>query len=254
MFSTTTIASSTTRPTDSTIASRVKRFIVNPSSCIRNTPPISDTGIAMTGTITVRSEPRNRKITITTITIVCSSVVTTSSIASSMYRVASNAIRVVMPVGSSRWIAAISARTRSITSSELAFGSTHTPMNTASSPENRTVLIVVLGAERDLGDVLEPDQRAALRADHQLLELVHGLQIGRRRDVDLDERALGLADRREVVVGGERRADLRRADPERRHPIGLEPRAHRERARPPRISARCTPWIADSRGWTTRIR
>jgi hypothetical protein len=88
-FSTTTIASSTTRPTESTIASRVNRFRVNPNTCIRNTAPISETGIATTGTSTERKLPRKRKITITTINSVSRRVWVTSEIASSMYLVAS---------------------------------------------------------------------------------------------------------------------------------------------------------------------
>ena len=44
------------------------------------------------------------------------------------------------------------------------------------------------------------------------------------------QRALGLADRRQVVVGGQRLPHLRRADVERRHAVGLQPGAHRERA------------------------
>ena len=47
-FSTTTMASSTTRPTESTIASSVSRFSVKPNTCIRKTAPISDTGMATT--------------------------------------------------------------------------------------------------------------------------------------------------------------------------------------------------------------
>ena len=77
-FSTTTIASSTTNPTDSTIASRVRRFSVNPNACINANAPISEIGIATTGTITERNEPRNKKITTITISKVSIKVFTTS--------------------------------------------------------------------------------------------------------------------------------------------------------------------------------
>ncbi len=80
-FSTTTMASSTTRPTERTIASSVRRLMVKPKSCMRNTAPMSDTGMATTGTSTERSEPRKRKITTTTMRMVSSSVWTTSSMA-----------------------------------------------------------------------------------------------------------------------------------------------------------------------------
>ena len=80
-FSTTTMASSTTRPTESTMASRVSRFTVKPKTCMRNTAPMSETGMATTGTSTERSEPRKRKITSTTISSVSASVSTTSLMA-----------------------------------------------------------------------------------------------------------------------------------------------------------------------------
>ena len=84
MFSTITIASSTTRPTESTIASSVSRLIVKPATSIRKTAPTSEIGIATTGMSTERTEPRNRKITTITISSVSVSVVSTSSIASWM--------------------------------------------------------------------------------------------------------------------------------------------------------------------------
>jgi len=79
-----TIASSTTRPTESTMASRVRRLMVNPAVSIRKTAPMSDMGMATTGMITERSEPRNRKMTTTTMRRVSVRVLRTSSIASWM--------------------------------------------------------------------------------------------------------------------------------------------------------------------------
>jgi hypothetical protein len=46
-----------------------------------------------------------------------------------------------MPVGNSFWICSISVRTRLITSTELAFGKTQMPMNTAFCPEKRTSVL-----------------------------------------------------------------------------------------------------------------
>jgi len=80
-FSTTTMASSTTRPTDRTMASRVSRLRVNPNTCIKNTAPISDSGMATTGMKAERSEPRNKKMTSTTISRVSARVFTTSRMA-----------------------------------------------------------------------------------------------------------------------------------------------------------------------------
>src|SRR5207245_1909303 len=65
--STTTMASSTTSPTERTMARRVRRLMVKPSACTRKRPPISEVGMATTGTNEERSEPRKRKMTITTI-------------------------------------------------------------------------------------------------------------------------------------------------------------------------------------------
>ena len=85
-----------------------------------------------------------------------------------MYSVASKAI---VGLHAGRQLAldrcSISLRTRSMTSSELALGSTQTPMNTAFLPEKRTSVVVVVGAEHDVGDVLEAHQRAVLLADRR---------------------------------------------------------------------------------------
>ncbi len=65
-FSTTTMASSTTRPTDSTMASSVSRLSVKPNDCIKKTLPMRETGMARIGTSTDRKEPRKKKMTSTT--------------------------------------------------------------------------------------------------------------------------------------------------------------------------------------------
>ena len=77
-FSTITIASSTTSPTDSTTASSVRRLSEKPKLCIRNTPPISESGMAASGISTERTEPRNRKMTIETMSSVSDRVFSTS--------------------------------------------------------------------------------------------------------------------------------------------------------------------------------
>ena len=133
-----TIASSTTRPTDSTIASSVSKLIVNPATSMRNTAPTSEIGMATTGMSTERIEPRNRKITTITIRRVSVSVLSTSLMASWMYSVESYGMPTFMPVGNWARISGMAARTFLITSSELAVGSTHTPMNVAVSPLKRT--------------------------------------------------------------------------------------------------------------------
>ena len=93
------------------------------------------------------------------------------------------------------------------------------------------VLVVVVGAQLHVGDVLQSDQRAVLLADDQPLEIVERAHVGGRRDVHLHQRAFGRARGGQVVVGGQRAPELRRRDVERRHAIRLEPGAQGERAR-----------------------
>ncbi len=61
------IASSTTRPIASTIASSVSELIEKPNSAIRPNVPISESGMVTSGITSERSEPRKRKITTPTI-------------------------------------------------------------------------------------------------------------------------------------------------------------------------------------------
>ena len=80
MFSTTTIASSTTSPIASTIASSVNRLKLKPAISIKLQTPISESGMVTTGISTERNEARKRKITTTTIMTASASVFSTSSI------------------------------------------------------------------------------------------------------------------------------------------------------------------------------
>ncbi len=61
MFSSMTMASSTTRPMASTSASRVSVLMLNPSASMIAQLPISDTGMVTSGISVARSERRNRK-------------------------------------------------------------------------------------------------------------------------------------------------------------------------------------------------
>ena len=60
------MASSTTRPIASTMASRLSVLMVKPSKYMIANAPISDTGIVTSGISTARQLRRNRKITSTT--------------------------------------------------------------------------------------------------------------------------------------------------------------------------------------------
>ena len=66
-FSTTIMASSTTRPMANTSASKVRRLIEKLSASIKISAPIRDNGMAMIGIMTDRGEPRKTKTTKATI-------------------------------------------------------------------------------------------------------------------------------------------------------------------------------------------
>ena len=87
---------------------------------------------------------------------------------------------------------------------------------------------VVLGAERDGGDVLQAHHGAVRLFDHEVAEFIGGMQAGRGGQVDLHHLALGIADAGYVVVGGQRLADVGRRQPERRELLRIEPGAQGE--------------------------
>src|SRR6266571_3848427 len=84
MFSSMTMASSTTKPTDSVNASSVMLLIENPNTYIAAQVPISDTGTASAGMMVAGTLRRNRKITMTTRQIAMASVSCTSTTDSRM--------------------------------------------------------------------------------------------------------------------------------------------------------------------------
>ncbi|MNJ36500.1 hypothetical protein D3C77_312910 [compost metagenome] len=88
-FSTTTIASSTTRPMAKTMASSVSRLRLKPRASMIAAAPSSDSGMLSTGTATARMEPRKRKITSTTSRPAITNLSSTLSIAASMNTVTS---------------------------------------------------------------------------------------------------------------------------------------------------------------------
>ena len=91
--------------------------------------------------------------------------------------------------------------------------------------------VVVLGAERDVGHILQTHDGAVLLLEHELLELVDRVQIGAGREVDRDHLALGVADGRDVVVRVQRRVDIARGQAGRGELLRIEPGAQREGAR-----------------------
>ena len=92
------------------------------------------------------------------------------------------------------------------------------------------VLFVVLRAEHDVGDLAEPHDDAVLLLDDELAELLRRPQVGVGDEVHRHHRPLRAAERGQVVVARQRLAQRRRRDAVRRHPVRLQPDAHRERA------------------------
>ena len=80
MFSSMTIASSTTKPTDSVIANSEILSIENPNAYMKAQAPISDTGSASAGISVAEADLRKTKMTMTTSAIEISRVICTSSI------------------------------------------------------------------------------------------------------------------------------------------------------------------------------
>ena len=81
MFSSMTMASSTTKPTDSVSASSVMLLMEKPKAYIAAQVPISDTGTASAGMMVAETFRRNRKITMITSEMAIASVACTSETA-----------------------------------------------------------------------------------------------------------------------------------------------------------------------------
>ena len=90
MFSVITMASSTTRPTDSTTASMVNTLMENPATYITKNAPMSDTGITIHGMSVTRQSRRKRKMMMITSTNASYTVFFTSLIDARMNLVLSN--------------------------------------------------------------------------------------------------------------------------------------------------------------------
>ena len=133
-FSTTTIASSTTRPMAMTIASNVSRLIEKPISQIRKSTPTRDSGIATSGISTTRGEPRNSRITSITMAEASSRVIPTCRNASVMKIEESESIRMRRSAGNWPCSPVTEALIRSATSSGLAPGAGVIDMYTVARP------------------------------------------------------------------------------------------------------------------------
>ena len=91
--------------------------------------------------------------------------------------------------------------------------------------------VIIFGAKLHFGDVLQAHDGTVLLVDHETAELCRVVHVCVRSQIGLHQRAFGVADRCQVVVGRERLAHLRRADVQSRHAFGPEPDAHGEGTR-----------------------
>ena len=121
------MASSTTRPMASTIASSVSVLMVKPSRYMSAKAPISETGMVTIGMSVARNERRKKKITSTTSAIASTMVVNTAAIERSMNTELSLPISTDMPSGSDSLTRGSTSRTACETSSGLATACLMTP-------------------------------------------------------------------------------------------------------------------------------
>ena len=142
-FSTSTIASSTTRPTASTMASSENVFRLYPISAMNARVPISDSGIVTTVTKAPRIEPRNRKMTTITRMTASRSASKTSTTDSLMKIELSKATARVTSVGSTARRPGSSRFTRPATVSAFAEGCLIIPTARPGLPSISTPVFVL---------------------------------------------------------------------------------------------------------------
>ena len=141
MFSSTTIASSTTSPIASSSASSVSVLIEKPQTDSRTNTPSSDTGIATAGTSVARRDRRKNRMTATTRPSEMKSAITTSRIEAPTNSASSDPTAISIPsgrVGRRRSISALTARE---ISSVFDWLCRRMPMPTASRPSLRAMVV-----------------------------------------------------------------------------------------------------------------
>ena len=134
MFSNTTMASSTTRPMESTSASSVIRFTVKPNAAKAMKAETRQTGMVTAGMAIVRSDPRNARMTRLTRTMVTAMVRYTELMASRMNTESSEPVESSMWAGREAFKRSISAFTCSSVSNVLAVDCLMMPMLTVGRP------------------------------------------------------------------------------------------------------------------------
>ena len=95
-------------------------------------------------------------------------------------------------------------------------------------PVETDVLLVVLGAQRDVGDLAQPHDDALLFLDDELSEFLGGLEVRVGDEVDGHHGPFGLSQRGEIVVLCQRVPHVRGRDATSGHLGWIEPDAHGE--------------------------
>src|SRR5262249_31343548 len=122
MFSNMTMASSTTKPTDSVSASSVMLLMEKPNTYMAAQVPMSDTGTASAGMMVAETERRNRKITRMTRMIAMTSVSCTLNTEARIETERSMSTCMRIDGGIDAWYWGKRARTESTTATVLASG------------------------------------------------------------------------------------------------------------------------------------
>ena len=113
--------------------------------------------------------------------------------------------------------------------------------------------IIVLGAELTSAISAEPTMAPFCSRTARCLNSSTVFEIGVGGHVHLDQRTLAPPQGRQEIIGSQCLAHLSRADVQAAIRSGLS-QMRMAKVRAPRMSARCTPSMADRRGWTMRTR
>ena len=176
MFSSMTMASSTTKPVAMVSAISVRLFNEKPHRYITAKVPTSDSGTAIDGITVADSFLRKTKVTITTRKVASISSCCTSRTAARMVWSAVGEHHHVQPAGMLAFTSGNSARMRSTTSMTLAPGWRWMFSNTAAviGPGGRAL---VLGTVDDIGDVFQAQGRTVSVGQDQLGVFLRCLQL-----------------------------------------------------------------------------
>src|SRR5690606_28629041 len=227
MFSSTTIASSTTRPIESTMPSSVSVLIENPAAAITPNAPMTETGMATTGISVVRHSRRKANTTSTTSTNATKIVSVTSASDCRTYVELSYAIS-SSNVGRELVADPLDAAPQLVDDLDLIriglLPEVEAGDRLAADLERAAL---VLRAEHRVADVAETHDTVAVALDDQVLELGRGAKprLGLHRQ--LDEMALDAARWQLDVLAGDRRPHVEHRETVRAQPLRIDPEPHR---------------------------